>query len=103
MKQQAGGREIPELAGATPRERAAFRARLEPGSRLRRRGDRAPCRAALEPLKERSHDFQTERYEIRRAIDTLDHVALPRGLHLPVQIAIRAVERILDMGLDFGR
>jgi hypothetical protein len=29
--------------------------------------------------------------------------ALLRGLHLPVQLAIRAVERVLDMGLDLGR
>jgi Ti-type conjugative transfer relaxase TraA len=29
--------------------------------------------------------------------------ALPRALHLPVQAAIWAVERVLDMGLDLGR
>jgi len=29
--------------------------------------------------------------------------ALPRALHLPVQFAIRAVERVLDLGLGLGR
>jgi hypothetical protein len=29
--------------------------------------------------------------------------ALPRPLHLPVELAIRAVERVLDLGLGIGR
>jgi hypothetical protein len=29
--------------------------------------------------------------------------ALPRSLQLPVEFAIRAVERVLDGGLDLGR
>jgi ABC-type transporter Mla subunit MlaD len=29
--------------------------------------------------------------------------ALPRALHLPVELAIRAVERVMDLGLGLGR
>jgi hypothetical protein len=29
--------------------------------------------------------------------------ALPRAFHLPVELAIRAVERVLDLGLGLGR
>jgi len=29
--------------------------------------------------------------------------ALPRALHLPVEVALRAVERVLDLGLGLGR
>ena len=29
--------------------------------------------------------------------------ALPRGFQLPVELAIRAVERVLDLGLGLGR
>jgi hypothetical protein len=29
--------------------------------------------------------------------------ALPRAFHLPVELAIRAVERVLDLGIGLGR
>jgi hypothetical protein len=29
--------------------------------------------------------------------------ALPRAFHVPVELAIRAAERILDLGLGLGR
>jgi hypothetical protein len=29
--------------------------------------------------------------------------ALPRAFHLPVELAIRAVEKVLDLGLGLGR
>jgi hypothetical protein len=30
-------------------------------------------------------------------------LALPRPFHLPVELAIRAVERVLDLGRGLGR